>query len=776
MSSLLRHDADLLRQRRAPHRARLHDDHRRRARPLAPPARRRRQLPHRHRRARPEDPAGGRGRRASTPQEFADAHRARSSREAWERLDIANDDFIRTTEPRHQRGRRRAAAARATTPATSSSTSTRASTASLRGVLHRGRAARPATCARSTSARSSDFEEENYFFRLSRFEDRLLDWYAAHPDGDRSPSSERNEALGLIRQGLRDFSISRTSLDVGHPAAVGPEPRRLRLVRRADQLPHRGRLRRPTASASTDVVAGRLPPDRQGHHPLPLRVLAGDADVGRHRAAARAGRVDGWLLVGGEKMSKTDAATSIEPARPGRRRRRRRVPLLLPRRHAVRQRRRLHLRGAGRPLQRRPRQQPRQPRCRGSPRSSARSAAASARRRPPTARSPPRRPTAVRRRRPRRGTPSQPSRRPRGDVAADPGDQRLPRGQRAVEGRARPGGRRRARRRPRGAAHRRRPRLAGDPGRPRRRSGSASGSPGRVADQRLPEPRPRGAATPAASPSTKGDAAVPAHHGLSATVVELDRQPLPPPRRPDPDGAPSAVAAAPRPPASTTMITRRLRPRPRRAAAIAVAGRARRRVGHGRAAPARRQRRRRRRSSTCSTRPSVVAVGECGLDYHYDHSPRDVQREAFAAQIALAHEHGLPLVIHTREAWDDTFDILAAEGVPDAHGLPLLHRRARRGPARASTSARSCQLLAASSRSSGAADVREAAAAVPARPAARRDRQPVPGAGAPPRPAATGRPGCPLVGRRLAELRGRRRRSTLCRRPRAAAAGLAFAR
>jgi len=61
----------------------------------------------------------------------------------------------------------------------------------------------------------------------------------------------------------------------------------------------------------------------------------------------------------------------------------------------------------------------------------------------------------------------------------------------------------------------------------------------------------------------------------------------------------------------------------------------------------------------------VVAVGECGLDYHYDHSPRDVQRAAFAAQIGLAHERGLALVIHTREAWDDTFAILTAEGVPD---------------------------------------------------------------------------------------------------------------
>jgi TatD DNase family protein len=62
--------------------------------------------------------------------------------------------------------------------------------------------------------------------------------------------------------------------------------------------------------------------------------------------------------------------------------------------------------------------------------------------------------------------------------------------------------------------------------------------------------------------------------------------------------------------------------------------------------------------------PKVVAVGECGLDYHYDHSPRHRQRQVFAEQIALAHRHDLALVIHTRSAWDDTFDVLAAEGVP----------------------------------------------------------------------------------------------------------------
>ena len=63
--------------------------------------------------------------------------------------------------------------------------------------------------------------------------------------------------------------------------------------------------------------------------------------------------------------------------------------------------------------------------------------------------------------------------------------------------------------------------------------------------------------------------------------------------------------------------------------------------------------------------PKVVAVGEAGLDYHYDHSPRDVQAEVFRAQIRLAHARDLPLVIHTREAWDDTFEILDDEGTPE---------------------------------------------------------------------------------------------------------------
>ncbi len=63
--------------------------------------------------------------------------------------------------------------------------------------------------------------------------------------------------------------------------------------------------------------------------------------------------------------------------------------------------------------------------------------------------------------------------------------------------------------------------------------------------------------------------------------------------------------------------------------------------------------------------PRPIGVGECGLDYFYEHSPRDAQRVAFAAQISLAKRHDLALVIHARDAWDDLFDILGAEGVPE---------------------------------------------------------------------------------------------------------------
>ncbi|HEY0614785.1 MAG TPA: TatD family hydrolase [Candidatus Elarobacter sp.] len=68
----------------------------------------------------------------------------------------------------------------------------------------------------------------------------------------------------------------------------------------------------------------------------------------------------------------------------------------------------------------------------------------------------------------------------------------------------------------------------------------------------------------------------------------------------------------------------------------------------------------------------VVAVGETGLDYHYDHSPRDVQRRVFAAQLAYARERALPLIFHQREAHED-FVAGLREGYAAAEQRGIVH-------------------------------------------------------------------------------------------------------
>jgi TatD DNase family protein len=147
----------------------------------------------------------------------------------------------------------------------------------------------------------------------------------------------------------------------------------------------------------------------------------------------------------------------------------------------------------------------------------------------------------------------------------------------------------------------------------------------------------------------------------------------------------------------------------------------------------------------------VVGIGECGLDYHYDHSPRPRQREAFARQIELAHRHGLALVVHTREAWEDTFDLLAAGGVPERTVIHCFTG----GP----EEARRCLDLGASLSFSGvvtfknAADVREAAALCPMdRLLVETDSPflaPVPHRGTPNEPSRV-----PLVGAAIAQVKG----------------------
>ncbi|MBI5286266.1 MAG: YchF/TatD family DNA exonuclease [Deltaproteobacteria bacterium] len=70
-----------------------------------------------------------------------------------------------------------------------------------------------------------------------------------------------------------------------------------------------------------------------------------------------------------------------------------------------------------------------------------------------------------------------------------------------------------------------------------------------------------------------------------------------------------------------------------------------------------------------ASHPKVIAIGETGLDYHYDRSPREVQKEVFRRHILLARQLNLPLVIHSREAQKDTLDILKEEGAQTIGGV-----------------------------------------------------------------------------------------------------------
>ncbi|MET0629130.1 MAG: methionine--tRNA ligase, partial [Acidimicrobiia bacterium] len=154
----------------------------------------------------------------TTPAEWAELNSGRF-RDAWRDLDITNDDFIRTTEPRHRR----------------------AVEEFLQRVYDHGDIELDSYeglycvgCelyykedeldAGNCPIHGTPVEhviEENYFFRLSRYEDRLLEHYSAHPEA-MQPDGKRNEVLGLIKGGLQDFSISRTSITWGIPLPWDP--------------------------------------------------------------------------------------------------------------------------------------------------------------------------------------------------------------------------------------------------------------------------------------------------------------------------------------------------------------------------------------------------------------------------------------------------------------------------------------------------------------------------------------------------------------------------
>ena len=328
----------------------------RRAGPLAPALGRRRRVPHRHRRARPEGPAGGRG-PGRQPAGVGRPRRARASARPWDDLDITNDDFIRTTEPRH----------------------TRAVQEFLQRVYDNG-----------------DIELDTYEglycvgCELYYTEDEL-DRRPTLPDprhGRSSTSPRRTTSSGsratrtacssttpsTPRPCSRPGSATRCSGSSSRGCSTSRSAaRRSRGASRCRGTPRTsptcGSTRSSTTAPRSATADDRARFDR--YWPVDYHLIG--KDILRQHAVywpamlMAAGEAPpktvfahGYLLVGGEKMSKTQPQPD-RARRPRRRVRRRRLPLPLPRRPALRSRRRLQLRGDGGALQRRPRQQLRQP-------------------------------------------------------------------------------------------------------------------------------------------------------------------------------------------------------------------------------------------------------------------------------------------------------------------------------------------------------------------------------------------------------------------------------
>ena len=240
------------------------------------------------------------------PQQLVDDVSARY-REVWSLLDISNDDFIRTTEARHRIGAQAFL-----------------QTLYDRGDIYRDRYEGLYCVSCEDYYKEEDllegglcpihnrgiehFSEDNYFFRLSKYGDRLLAHIEANPDFV-FPRARRNEVVGFIKQGLEDFSISRASLEWGIPIpwdesqvtyvwvealmnyataiGYGQDDGQFRKWWPAVHLVGKDILRFHAIIWPAMLMAAGVAPPRQ---------------VAAH----------GWLLVGGEKMSKT-ALNKIEP-------------------------------------------------------------------------------------------------------------------------------------------------------------------------------------------------------------------------------------------------------------------------------------------------------------------------------------------------------------------------------------------------------------------------------------------------------------------------------
>jgi methionyl-tRNA synthetase len=241
------------------------------------------------------------------PQEFVDRN-SPTFAEAWKLLDIANDDFIRTTEERHKR-----AVQQFLQVVYDSGDIELGTYEGLYCVSCEAYYTEDELIDGNCPIHERPVErvtEENYFFKLSRYEQRLLDHYEAHPEAVQ-PTTRLNEVLGFIRQGLLDFSMSRTSISWGVPLPW--DPNHVAYVW-FDAL----------FNYCTAVGYGEDRDRFDRYWPVDYHLIG--KDILRFHAVywpamlMAAGEAPpkcvfahGWLLVGGQKMSKT-RLNAIRPA------------------------------------------------------------------------------------------------------------------------------------------------------------------------------------------------------------------------------------------------------------------------------------------------------------------------------------------------------------------------------------------------------------------------------------------------------------------------------
>ncbi len=227
-------------------------------------------------------------------------------REAWAELGVANDEFIRTTEPRHHR-----AVQLLMQRAYDNGYIYRATYDGWYSVSDEAYISEEAVTEEDlASGRVEKMTEENYFFKLSAFQEPLLEWFNANPQNI-TPEGYRNEALGIIKGGLRDISITRTSISWGVP--VPWDDKHVfyvwydALTNYATAVGYGADEERFAAwwPSARHLIGKDIIRFHCVYWPAML-LAAGVLDLPSFH-------VHGWLLVGGEKMSKS-AFNQISPS------------------------------------------------------------------------------------------------------------------------------------------------------------------------------------------------------------------------------------------------------------------------------------------------------------------------------------------------------------------------------------------------------------------------------------------------------------------------------